>query len=163
MSTEQTTVEVEPTKEEIDKLIRNHVLGAMGVGLIPLPAVDFIALTGVQLNLLRKLAFKYNTPFLKDKGKSLIGALVGSGLTLPAGYALASFIKVVPVIGLTTGAVAMPATAGATTYAIGKVFMQHFATGGTLLNFDPEKVKAYYEEKFNEGKLYSKTLKTAKA
>ena len=149
---------LEPNQEEIGRLIRNHVIGAMGVGLIPMPVVDFVALSGIQLNLLRKMALAYNIPFSKDKGKNLIGALIGGGLTLPAGYALASLVKIVPIIGSTAGAVAMPAAAGATTYAIGKVFLQHFASGGTLLNFDPEKVKAYYKEMFEEGKTYSASL-----
>jgi len=154
---------VEPTKEELDRLVRNHVLGSMGFGLIPMPIVDFIGVTGIQLNLLRKLALAYNIPFSKEKGKSLIGALVGGGMTVPIGFGLASFLKVVPFIGATTGAIALPATAGAMTYAVGKVFSQHFATGGTLLNFDPEKVKDYYREMFQEGKSYAQNLKPATA
>jgi len=38
----------------------------------------------------------------------------------------------------------MPIVAGAATYAIGKVFVRHFASGGTFLTFNPEKVKDYY-------------------
>ena len=37
----------------------------------------------------------------------------------------------------------MPVIAGAA-YAVGKVFIQHFASGGTFLTFDPEKVRAHY-------------------
>jgi hypothetical protein len=31
----------------------------------------------------------------------------------------------------------MPALSAGATYAIGKAFIQHFATGGTLLDFNP--------------------------
>ncbi len=33
----------------------------------------------------------------------------------------------------------MPIYSGAATWAIGKVFIHHFALGGTFLNFDPQK------------------------
>jgi len=46
----------------------------------------------------------------------------------------------------------MPVVSGAFTYAIGKVFIQHFASGETFLTFDPEKVRDYYTEMFEEGK-----------
>ena len=53
----------------------------------------------------------------------------------------------------------MPILAGATTYAVGKVFTQHFATGGTFLNFDPETVREYYYEMFKEGQDLSANIK----
>ena len=35
--------------------IKNHTMTAMGIGILPVPGLDLIALGGVQLNLLRKL------------------------------------------------------------------------------------------------------------
>ncbi len=72
---------------------------------------------------------------------------------------LASVVKFIPVIGETAGVVAMPILAGATTYAVGKVFVQHFASGGTLLTFDPDKVKEYYAQMFEEGKKVATAAK----
>ena len=34
--------------------------------------------------------------------------------------------------------------AGASTFAVGKVFIEHFESGGTFLTFDPERVLEYY-------------------
>ena len=42
----------------------------------------------------------------------------------------------------------MPVFAGATTLAIGKIFMQHFESGGTFLDFEPAKVRAYFRQEF---------------
>jgi uncharacterized protein (DUF697 family) len=61
----------------------------------------------------------------------------------------------IPVVGQTAGGMTMLATGGACTYALGKVFVQHFESGGTFLDFDPEKVKAYFAEKFKEGKKFA--------
>ena len=114
--------------------IRNHVIGSMGVGLIPMPVVDLVALTGIQLNMLRTMAKAYDVPFTKDKVKNILASLIGGGLPVTFSGAFTSLMKSVPIIGQTTGALAMPILAGATTYAVGKVFTQHFASGGTFLN-----------------------------
>ncbi|MDM8537197.1 DUF697 domain-containing protein [Desulfobacterales bacterium HSG17] len=151
----ETTVEasVNVSTEDMDKLIRHHVWAAMGVGLLPLPIVDMVGLTAVQLNLVRKIAKAYEIPFFKDKVKNILGSLVGSAIPAVAGAPLAASIaKTIPVVGMTVGAVTMPVFAGAATYAIGKVFVQHFASGGTFLTFDPDKVKDYFVKMFNKGK-----------
>ncbi len=62
-----------------------------------------------------------------------------------------SLIKCIPFLGLAGGMLTMSITAAASTYAVGKVFIQHFASGGTFLSFDPEKVREYYQEMFKEG------------
>lgn len=124
-----------------ESTIRNHVIGSMGVGLIPIPVVDLVALTGIQLNMLRKLAKAYDVPFSQDKVKNILASLIGGGIPVTFSGAFTSLMKAVPIIGQTTGVLAMPILAGATTYAVGKVFTQHFASGGTFLNFDPETVK----------------------
>jgi uncharacterized protein (DUF697 family) len=160
MNVEHTAVVVETSKDELDRIIRYHVWGAMGVGLIPLPVVDFVGLTGVQLNMLRKLAQAYNVPFFKDRVRTLISPLIGAAIPGVVGAPLAlSLAKMIPVLGQTAGVLAMPAIAGATTYAIGKIFVQHFASGGTFLTFDPEKVKAYYAELLQEGRQVAANMK----
>ncbi|MDM8524236.1 DUF697 domain-containing protein [Desulfococcaceae bacterium HSG8] len=145
--------------KEADKIIRNHVLGAMGVGLIPIPMVDLVALTGVHLNLLRRISKTYDIPFSKDKGKSIISSLLGGGLSLPLGATVSSLLKAIPGVGQAFGVIGMPVAAGSVTYAVGKVFVQHFASGGTFLNFNPEEVKAYFEEMLKEGEKIAAELK----
>jgi uncharacterized protein (DUF697 family) len=141
-------------------VIKSHSFGAMGVGLIPLPAVDFVALTAIQANLLRKLSAFYNVPFTEEIGKKVIGALVGGYAPVAFAMPVASLVKMIPVIGQTAGVLAMSAMAGASTYAIGKVFVQHFESGGTFLNFNPAAVSEYYREQFKEGReIVGKTSK----
>ena len=58
-----------------------------------------------------------------------------------------------PVLPVTDATVLGRKTDGVVlTYAVGKVFIQHFESGETFLTFYPEKVKAYYAEMFEEGK-----------
>jgi len=153
---------VDPTEgraERLEKLSRNHILASMGVGLIPFPLVDMVALFGIQLNMIKKLSVEYDVPFKQEIGKSIVSSLVGGFLPASLGSVAASIIKFIPIIGQTTGAVTMPIAAGAATYAIYKVFVQHFESGGTFLDLDPAKVKSYFSEQFERGKEVVKGLK----
>ena len=150
-------------KEELNKVLRYHVWAAMGVSLIPVPVVDLVALTGVQLNMLRVIAKKYEVPFMKDTARSVVSALVGSATPIAVGPIItASVVKFIPILGQTAGVVTLPILGGAATYAVGKVFVQHFASGGTFLTFNPEKVKAYYAEMFKEGEKVAGDLQKEK-
>lgn len=150
----------EGREQRLEKLAKNHILASMGVGLIPIPLVDWVALMGVQLNMIRKIAAEYGVPFKQDAGKSIITSLLGGFLPVVVGGALSSLIKFIPVIGQTTGAVTMPVISGASTYGIYKVFVQHFESGGTFLDLDPAKVKSYFAEQFTKGKKVASDMKT---
>jgi uncharacterized protein (DUF697 family) len=149
------------TKEKGERIIRNHMLTAMGVGLIPFPGIDLVGITGVQLNMLRRLSNTYEVPFSEHKVKNILMSLIGGGSVLPLGGTLMSLAKLIPVVGQAIGAITMPVTAGAVTYAVGKVFHQHFASGGTFLTFDPDKVRAYYAQMLEEGKAMAAKAKAS--
>jgi uncharacterized protein (DUF697 family) len=154
-----TTPVTAKTDEEIDSgansIVRKHMLWAMGAGLIPVPWVDMAAIAGVQLKMLGELADKYSVPFQESRGKAIIGTLVGSIMPgqMAAGF-LGGLVKMIPFVGFVT----VPAFAGASTYAVGKVFAQHFASGGTFLNFNPDSVRKHFQESFEHGKKEAANL-----
>lgn len=133
-------------------IVKTHVPWAIGGGVLPIPGVDLAAVVAVQLRMLSKLADHYGVPFKRDAAKSVVVSLLGDvlGATLAGG--LVSLAKFVPVLGTAVGIAALPAMAGAVTYAIGKVFVAHFETGGTFLDLDPKKVKGYFLEEFEKAK-----------
>ena len=111
-------------------------------------------ITLVQLKMLHSLANLYEVKFTKDLGKSLLASLTGGLAATGIGKGtLVSVLKGVPLLGTVAGAATMPLVAGASSYAVGQVFIQHFESGGTFLDFDPDKVKAYFAEQFEKGKL----------
>jgi uncharacterized protein (DUF697 family) len=146
-------------KEEIklraDKAIRNHVAWSMGAGLIPIPIADFFAVSAVQLDMIRQLCRLYSIPFKETEGKAIISSLVGSGLSRLGAQAA---VKLIPGIGSTIGGVAMSVLSGASTFALGQVFKTHFETGGTIIDFDTERFKKYYEEQFNKGRDFARDV-----
>lgn len=135
-------------------LVKRHTWYSGGVGLIPIPYVGTIANMGVQLKMLKSLSDHYGVEFSDDLGKKLIGALLG-GLTpnLTAETA-SSLLKSIPMVGGLISMATTPLVNSAATYAVGRVFIQHFESGGNLLNFDPEKMKAYFAEQYDKGKSF---------
>lgn len=133
------------------EIVKTHLLLAVGGGLIPVPLVDFAAVTGVQINMIRSLAKLYSVDFNEQIGKSIVSSLVGTSLARLA----ASAVKAIPLIGSILGAASMSVLSGASTYAVGQVFIQHFGKGGTLDDFNPEQVKSKYQEEFERGKEFS--------
>ncbi|MCS6790800.1 MAG: DUF697 domain-containing protein [Bacteroidia bacterium] len=131
-----------------EKLIREHMIAAMGAGLVPLPLADWAITSAVQLNLVRKIAELYEVSFLPGVVKSLITSLVG-GAAVRGG---ASLVKLIPGVGWMIGGLTASVLSAATTYAVGKVFQSHFATGGTLKDFDLETARRAYEKAFQEGR-----------
>jgi uncharacterized protein (DUF697 family) len=128
------------------------MIASIAAGVIPIPVVDWVVLSGIQLKMLHKLTQLYEIPFSKNVGKSLISALLGGMLPTYATASVAgSLMKLVPFGGTATGMMTMSAFGGASTYALGKVFIQHFESGGTLLTFDPGRMREYFAAQFQQG------------
>jgi len=144
--------ETNPRAAQAETTIKWHMLVALGAGLVPLPWLDLAALTGLQLNLVRSLAGIYGVEFSSQLGKSAVGALLGGGIPVSLSTNLGSLLKGIPGIGWAVGGVSVAVFGAASTYALGKVFVQHFESGNTLLTFDPEQVKAYYAQQYDKGK-----------
>ena len=130
-------VSAEKREEFASKLVDSFSLWAGLAGFIPVPIVDVAAVGGIQLQMLRRLSQIYGVPLSENSGKAFIASLAGSAIPASSGIGAASFLKALPVFGTAISAIVMPALSSAATYAIGKVFIQHFASGGTLLDFNP--------------------------
>lgn len=128
--------------------IKNHAITAMGIGILPVPGLDLVALGGVQLNLLRNLGELYGQKLADGVGKKLIASMLSGYLPLAIAAPVASVLKFIPGVGLAAGVLAQSSLAGATTYAIGKQFLHHFETGGSFFDFsaDKRKFRAHVEE-----------------
>jgi uncharacterized protein (DUF697 family) len=162
-SAELTEVLSSQQDEKAAKIIKKYILWSMGAGVIPIPFVDMAAVTGVQLKMIKDISGVYEQEFSEVRGKSIISALLGSIIPNSlAGSFLGSTFKLVPFIGLYAGSVSMAVFSGAATYAIGKVFVRHFASGGTFLDFNTENMRQYFKEEFEKGKIKVKEMNKTK-
>lgn len=137
-------------------VIKNHMIWSMGAGFIPIPVADFLAIGAIQLDMVRQLCKVYNISFKETEGKAVVSALTGSALAKIGARAM---IKIIPGFGQIIGGVTLAVVSGASTYAIGEVFKRHFESGGTILDFDVERLRKVYDEKFEKGKDIARKIK----
>ena len=149
---------MENQKELAQDIVKSHVMYSLGAGLVPIPLLDIAAVSAVQLDMLKQLAKLYGNDFKESAGKGWISAITGSTMARMG----ASLVKTIPGIGSILGGVTMSALSGASTYAIGQVFILHFSGGGDFMNFNFEKAKKIYEEEFEKGKKVAKEMEKQK-
>ena len=141
IGSETTEMTDERRDEQASQLVDRFSLWAGAAGLVPIPLVDVAVVGGVQLQMLRKLSDIYGVPFSENMGKSVLaslaGALIPASTATTTAMGIGSVAKGMPGIGTLVGALTMPVFSAGATYIIGKVFIQHFASGGTLLDFNP--------------------------
>lgn len=133
--------------KEANKITKRKTIYAAGAGLIPFPIVDTATLLGVQLTMIQSIANLYKIEFKEHIAKSLIGSLMGSITSV-------GLIKIIPGIGSMLGGVTASVAGATSTYALGRVFTQHFDQGGTLLDFDPISSREYFQKEYEEGRLF---------
>ena len=139
---------------QAEEIVRGHILWAMGGGLMPLPGLDFAAVTAVQMDMLKQLSSLYEIDFSQAMGKNFVTALTGTTFAKLG----ASALKVVPGIGTVVGGLSMSLLSGASTYALGQIAIGQLEANGGWGNIDLDKAKARYQEWFEKGKEYVATL-----
>lgn len=144
----------ETIRKESEKIIKQHVTWAVGAGLVPIPFLDVVAVSGIQLDMLKQLCRVNNISYSESTGKAMLSAVTGSSFARLG----ASAIKAIPGIGSLIGAISMPVLSGASTYAIGHAALWHFENGGDLFEIDFGKIKEMYEELFKAGKDMAKDI-----
>lgn len=144
-----TNIEKLPTllRQEADRIVTRTCFYAAGIGLIPVPLADAALILGVQMLMIKQIGDVFGVPFKKQIVKSLIGSLAGNLGAVGA-------VKFIPGLGTTLGAAAVSVGGVAVTYALGQVFMQHFARGGDIDDFQAEDWKesfqSHYQNKVKE-------------
>lgn len=134
--------------------VKNYTMSAVSIGFVPIPLVDLAVLTAIQLKMLDSLAKNYDVPFSKNLTKSLLISLASSSIAVNIAMPLGSLFKAVPIIGQTSGLISTALTGAAFTYAVGKLFIEHFESDGTFLDFDVKKYRAHFKDLYEEGKSF---------
>lgn len=149
--------------KDAKKIVRNYVMATIVPSVIPLPLVDIALISGIQMKMIHSLCNLYDVKFFKDIGKETTATLIGSVTPVALTPIAMSLIQVIPVVGQASGTIGLLTLSGASTYAVGNVFIQHFETGGTLLTFNADKVRDYFAEEFEKGKDVVNNIKTGKS
>ena len=148
--------------EKIDSNIKANIIQAVTMGLIPVPLLDVLALTHIQFKMLDELVKLYDIRYTKIE-RSVVRAFILGSLPVATVTGLSSVLKVMPGVGSFIGGASVSVSAGALTYATGKVFARHFELGGTLDDFNLEKANRQFRQEFRHGKQVAQELVTTQA
>jgi uncharacterized protein (DUF697 family) len=140
-----------PQTDAAMHIVRRHMPWAAGAGLVPLPGVDLASIATVQLHMMTALATHYGVAFNRDAAKSVAATLMATVLERSLAGGMGSLIKLLPGVGTVAGLLVLPGMAAAATYAMGRVFVMHFESGGTFLDLDPAKAEAHFREALAKG------------
>lgn len=142
----------ESAVEEAVKIVDSYSKIAAGVGLLPTFVLNFAGVLAVQITMVSKIAKAFNQTEGKEKVRGSILALLGSVLPGTVGHGIGIAVASIPAViaGTVLSFVLAPALAYALTCAIGKVFIMHFESGGTLLTFDPKMFRTHFAQAFKD-------------
>ena len=153
----------EARRAQAAKLVERFALWSGVAGLLPIPFADLAAVGGLQVQMLRRISQIYDVAFSENRGKALVASLAGSMLPASGAIGAASLMKGLPILGTTVSSLTMPALSMGATYAIGIAFIQHFSSGGTLLNFDPPNYREFIKAHSDAWNARSKAAPTPTA
>jgi uncharacterized protein (DUF697 family) len=134
------------------EIVKRNSLYSAGVGIFAIPVLNVAGVAALQIKMLKELADHYGVPFEQDRVKSILTSLVGGVVGTRLGYGMVGTIAKLPLVGPILSVASLPMFAGGITYAVGKVFITHFASGGTFLDFDPDKVRSYFNQQVGKAK-----------
>ena len=141
----------------VNRSINRHALWAAGASIIPIPMIEVVTNTTMQIHMIAQLCDFYDVKFSDQAVKAAIGTFVG--VVVPAGGIGASAYlaaRSVPLIGPVLGFTTAPFLAGGMTWAIGRVFAWHFDRGGTMIDFDAESATERFRREFEAGKQFTR-------
>jgi uncharacterized protein (DUF697 family) len=150
-SVDQEAGQISERRANAGEIISSSVKWSAAAGLIPMPYLDVIGLGAVQVQMVMDITRLYEKQVQEEAIRGSIAALLGT--IAPAGLSGAvagSSVKLIPVIGTLVGGLSLSALGAASTYAVGKVFVEHFEKGGTLANFSVDSVKDEFKKAFEK-------------
>ena len=145
-----------PRRRQAMKVIERYTALSLPSAFIPLPMVDVGVLVTVQMVMLHRLARIYEVPFSRSRARLAASTLI-LGIPQAISGEVASvlvggmpMLKAIPGLGTIGVGVAMSVLWCGATWALGLVFVEHFESGGTLLDFDLRIGRAAFVERFRQ-------------
>lgn len=136
------------------KIVKTWSQWSVAAGIVPVPLVDVALVSGIQVKMIYDLCQVYNVPFEKKSALAVASGLVGGSFSAGVARILGEMaLKSIPYVEQ----VMQPTLSFATTYSMGYVFVKHFESSGTLMNFDASKMNMYFQDQFEKSKkLFSR-------
>jgi uncharacterized protein (DUF697 family) len=123
------------------QIVYRYMAVSAGAALIPVAGLDVAVLAGVHVSLIKRLCDHYEVDFSEHTARNILIAVVGSVVPGTVGsFAGRKFLRILPSAVRVFGWTLMSASSALFSYGIGKLFIHHFESGGTLLSFDAKRL-----------------------
>lgn len=120
---------------QADAIIRHFMMMTAGAGALPVVLADILAVSAIQLEMIRQLCRVYGIPYERARARAVVMALVTNTLVHRGARSLT---KKVPVFGWLIGGASMALLSAGATMALGKLFKAHLESGGQWPEIQPE-------------------------
>ncbi len=131
-----------------NNIIYDHVFWGAWAGIVPVPLIDLLFMTSLQLKMMREICVEYGVKFDLRQARAFLFALTGGGASALATIGLSAG-KATPA-GVGVG-VSLAVLAGASTYAVGRVFLSQLEKAREMSALDANSAKEEYQELLKEG------------
>ncbi len=118
-----------------ERIVERHAnYSALG-GVIPLPVLNVGAVTAIIVRMVKALSSVYGAPFERDRARAIVLGLIGGLAPTAASTMTASTLLFLMPGSNLVGLAVSSVTASACARRIGSIFVEHFESGATLLDF----------------------------
>ena len=125
------------------RIVHRYMAMSAGAALIPFAGVDVAALAGIHIGLIKELCEHYDIDFTEHTARNVLIGVAGSIIPGTVGSILGrKILGALPMGSALFGWGLMSAGSAAFSYAIGRLFIEHFEGGGTLLSLDHRRIHA---------------------
>ena len=129
--------------ERVAPIIAGYCTLAATAGAIPIPGVDLLVLPGIQTKMIHALSSLSGNP---ERGTRFLEFTAALGLGMIARHAVRQVVKFVPYVGSAVGA----GLAYASTYALGRAFVEYDQEVHAGHAPDPAAIKRMYEAELKQ-------------
>jgi uncharacterized protein (DUF697 family) len=144
---------MEDRRQPAMTVVHKYCALSAGAALIPVAGVDSAVLAGLHVGVVKEVCDVYDVEFSQETAEKIV--LVISGLAVPSWISSIAtrraLLLVAPPARL-IGMLGMSAMAVIVTYTIGRLFIQHFEQGGSLVDFDLKHLRHHVSDYVESGK-----------
>jgi uncharacterized protein (DUF697 family) len=112
---------------------RYAVYSAVG-GIVPLPLVNVATITGLIVRMVKVLSDHYGVAFEKDRARAIVVGFVAGAMPSGLGSVASSTLTYLMPHSALAGLAVSSVTAAACTRSIGRIFVEHFENGASLVD-----------------------------
>jgi uncharacterized protein (DUF697 family) len=130
------------------RIVHRYVAASAIAGLNPVPVLDVTVLGGIHVSLIRDLTNHYGAAFSDHAARNILIAIAATIIPGAIGTILGrKALRAIPFLVPGAGLVTMSAFSAAVSYGLGRIFINHFESGGTLDSFDLENLHRIFSWK----------------